>query len=65
MTDIENIKNNIKYILNNIELKDIPERDKLVALDIFLHKREDLHKELSNEKLINILKWLLHTAYWV
>lgn len=65
MTDIENIENNIEYILNNIELKDIPERDKLVALDVFLHKREDLHKELSNEELIKILKWLLHTAYWV
>lgn len=65
MTDIEHIKNNIEYILNNIELKDIPERNKLVALDIFLYKREDLHKEFTHEELINILKWLLHTAYWI
>lgn len=65
MINIEYIEDNIKDILKNIESKDIYERDKLIAIDIFLHKKEELHKELSNEELIKILRWLLHTAYYI
>ena len=65
MADIEYIENNIEDILKNIESRDINERDKLIAIDIFLHKKEELYKELSNEELIKILRWLLHTAYYI
>ena len=45
MINIEYIEDNIKDILKNIESKDIYERDKLIAIDIFLHKREHEPKE--------------------